>query len=288
MDSGSGAPFGAVGARVSVNALLYNQYHTRFLRHLGFYRAGLGDEGVDALVDILRPRDSMLKALEVVDCGITANGCTYLGIALKTNIGLLSLVLDHNEIGDEGVANLSRQGLMVNKTLQFLSLKYCGLGLGGARTLAAEIIPHCPMPSLVLAGNMLGNEGALALAGALSKKECQLKNLDLQNCFFGDDLAVLEEFRDLVAQNTTISKLNLTGNLFDDPAAGPMLLELMKTNTNLTTLGNLCGVASVRTDAATFKASIKQSLVNTKNEKKRAKKGKKGGKKKGGKKGGKK
>eukprot|EP00163_Fabomonas_tropica_P017804 TRINITY_DN3157_c0_g1_i1.p1 TRINITY_DN3157_c0_g1~~TRINITY_DN3157_c0_g1_i1.p1 ORF type:complete len:321 (-),score=64.96 TRINITY_DN3157_c0_g1_i1:118-1080(-) len=271
-------PFGAPGTRTIVSAMLLSQF--RSITHLCFYRAHVGDEGVDALCELLRNSDMPLKNLELVDNNITALGCKYLSFALKPNKHLLTLVLDHNNFGDDGIEALFGHGLSANEKLQCLSAKYCGLGVKGARVVANRIIPTVKgLTKLVLAGNEIGNEGALAIAIAL-RPILNLKTVDLSNCCFGDDPALLQQFKDAIAINTSVNNLNLSGNLFPRES-GPLFVDLLKVNKNLTDIGSQGGLHSTRIDSGTFKELKKQKDVNKKNYAKRLKKGKKKGKGKG-------
>ena len=50
----------------------------------------------------------------------------------ESKANLLSLKLDHNTFGTEGLSYLA-DGLSRNKFLQFLSLNYCNIDTDGAR-----------------------------------------------------------------------------------------------------------------------------------------------------------
>ena len=133
---------GPMGTRALVTTLNVAKY--AHLKHLCFYRAGVTDEGVDALVDLIKARTCTVKNLELVDNHITHVGMKFLGIAMKTNDSLLTLVLDHNRFGDEGVHDFVEQAFVppTRQALKYLSMKHCAIGPVGAKAIADRIINH--------------------------------------------------------------------------------------------------------------------------------------------------
>lgn len=80
----------------------------------------------------------LLETLEILD-EVTAVGCTILSKHFQ-DAGpksiLHTLILDHNEIGDDGAIQLSF-GLKCYDKLKILSLNYCHIGATGGVSLFA-------------------------------------------------------------------------------------------------------------------------------------------------------
>ena len=58
---------------------------------------------------------------------------------------LVTLLLDHNAVGDEGVTALA-EGLRGNRSLTLLSLGYCQIGPAGGAVLGAVALPSSGAP----------------------------------------------------------------------------------------------------------------------------------------------
>lgn len=147
------------------------------LKSLRLWKCDLQDAGTGHVAELVRTGpvvDVGLAELELIDDGIGPVGCYALGDALMlgANTTLTSLRLDFNPtIGDEGVRELAR-GLRTNRTLQQLTLSYCGITAAGAPALA-EIIesPISGLVSLDLRGNALGSEGLTIIATAARRSK---------------------------------------------------------------------------------------------------------------------
>ena len=101
------------------------------LRRVRIWKGAIGDEGVRFICKFLAA-SSRLQVLDLMDNGITALGCEFLGKCLA-NCDLTQLKLDNNAILSAGLGNLA-QGLRLNSTLDKLSLKYCGIDAAGAKS----------------------------------------------------------------------------------------------------------------------------------------------------------
>ncbi|XP_030073025.1 uncharacterized protein LOC115479302 isoform X2 [Microcaecilia unicolor] len=103
--------------------------------------------------------------LEMIDCGIDVWSMERLGKALSFS-NLVSIVLDYNKFGDEGVKGLVH-GLEGNKKLLSLSLCYCNLGIESGSVLG-PVIAHTAIQELYLNGNYLQCSGAVELITPIS------------------------------------------------------------------------------------------------------------------------
>nr|XP_033814775.1 RING-box protein 2 isoform X3 [Geotrypetes seraphini] len=103
--------------------------------------------------------------LEMIDCGIDVWSMERLGKALSFS-NLVSIVLDYNKFGDEGVKGLVL-GLDGNKKLLSLSLCYCNLGTESGSVLG-QVIAQTAIQELYLNGNYLQCSGAVELINTIS------------------------------------------------------------------------------------------------------------------------
>lgn len=90
-------------------------------------------------------------------------------MALSQNANLTVLKLGYNNLGDHGVATLA-SGIALHKSLGLLDLGFNNFGDDGAKALAvamrqaAKTFNGGTLHTLYLAGNLIGEEGALAVA----------------------------------------------------------------------------------------------------------------------------
>ena len=98
------------------------------------HNPGIGDASAPDLAKMC----FYLTALDLWNCGLTADGIKTFAAAITSQVGLTELNLGMNVIGDEGLISLINcSGLMAG--LQRLALKNCGIGDRGARCLADRI-----------------------------------------------------------------------------------------------------------------------------------------------------
>lgn len=143
------------------------------------------------------------------------------------------LVLDHNQLGDQG-AKLLAPGLKRCAPLVQLSLAHCGIGPAGAAALSASLHPD-PNRQLAeaqpkykflnLSGNPLCAEGVKALASGLpyvtSLKVLLLAGVELSDS--PSDLQALQALGDALALNTSIDQVDLDANAIGDAGATALL-----------------------------------------------------------------
>ena len=119
-------PVGEMGTIALVEALKGTKYD--FIRTIRFWQTGSGDEGIRVWSIYFEKLNRNVKSFEYLECGASQLGCEFLARILGPPINhpLQVLKLDHNLIGDVGIKKLA-EGLALNKTLQVLSLTYCGI-----------------------------------------------------------------------------------------------------------------------------------------------------------------
>uniref|UniRef100_A0A3P8SYX7 Uncharacterized protein n=1 Tax=Amphiprion percula TaxID=161767 RepID=A0A3P8SYX7_AMPPE len=95
------------------------------LRELDLGYNNISDYGVGLLVDGLVDINCRLKSLRLQGCGVTSRSCEDLANGLLVTETLQELDLSRNEIGDEGLFQLS-EGLK-GAPLKMLKMYHCGL-----------------------------------------------------------------------------------------------------------------------------------------------------------------
>jgi len=143
------------------------------------------DIGVQFLVEALI-ENSVLKGLYLSDNQIGDKGLRYFydflflkSFRLEPLQTLVSLKLDSNQFGDEGVIFLA-EGLENNILLEDLDLSDNQFGDVGIEFLANALSGHPVLEYLNLSNNKIGNEGAIGISNKLGKNNNTfLKNLSL-------------------------------------------------------------------------------------------------------------
>jgi Ran GTPase-activating protein (RanGAP) involved in mRNA processing and transport len=113
-------------------------------------------------------------------------------MALSQNANLSVLKLGYNNLGDEGVTTLAA-GIAVHRSLVSLDLGFNNFGDEGCKSLAVAMQQACQtnnhtgtIRTLYLAGNSIGEDGAIALADCIRQGSC-LKKLYLTGNRLGAD-----------------------------------------------------------------------------------------------------
>lgn len=159
-------------------------------------------------------------AVEFVECGVSALGCEFLATVLGPSLGhpLQVLKLDHNSIGNEGVAALAT-GLSMNSSVQLLSLAFCNIEAEGARGLFEIVIyQNSGLKELDLQGNCLRNQGVCTLFHGLQINNSLIK-VNLSDNQFGEEELVFNKLSEMLAHNTTLTTLDLRFNGIYDSGA---------------------------------------------------------------------
>ncbi|GAB3159159.1 hypothetical protein GCM10027290_63680 [Micromonospora sonneratiae] len=171
-------PIGDEGVLRLCSALARN----RTLRTLDLVNVGVTVRGLTRLADTLAQRDVPLERLFLGGNGLGPEAVPALG-ALVREAGIHELYLAANHLGDSGAAALAEEATGLPMTL---GLGGNGITPAGVRMLAARLtgwqsLDLARPPSeraLGAHGNVVGDEGAAALAGALPGSK--LRRLDLR------------------------------------------------------------------------------------------------------------
>ena len=169
----------------------------------------IGPSGVSAIAETLKIRKNMTMC----------NG-TLCHPNSPIKSGIKTLRLGWNKIRDEGVGYLADM-LVVNDVLEELDIGHNyaveirdfsqrAITNLGAKRIASALHNNTSLKKLVLWSNLIGDEGAIALADALKHNVTKLEYLDLSNNLIGDTGALalgeaLETYSHMI-------ELNLRGN----------------------------------------------------------------------------
>lgn len=114
-------------------------------------------------------------------CGLNSKDCETIAYMLADNhygeSKITSLTLSQNEIKGEGAKFLA-PGLKANKSLVYLNLSSCKLGVAGMVSICSVLSTNTTLQNLSLYRNIFDVDGARALGNAL-KTNTSLKFLDL-------------------------------------------------------------------------------------------------------------
>ena len=115
--------------------------------------------------------------LILTNCNIGDDGAKTCAVGLSHCAGLKELVLNVNNIGDEGSIALA-ETLTKNPLshLEKLDISFNGIGDSGAKSLSAGLILCTNLHSLDLRCNKIGDEGAIAITRAVKDVELLLCN----------------------------------------------------------------------------------------------------------------
>lgn len=149
----------------------------------------IGDAGALALAQSLASGSGSetVATLILYKCGIGPVGAAALAEAVRAHPRVTAVNLNSNAIEDAGVASVAAV-LAHSASLLHLELDTCGVTDAGATRLAmglVEIGDGGALLTLDLGGNVIGDSGATALAGALRANHV-LRKLELGGNHIGD------------------------------------------------------------------------------------------------------
>jgi Ran GTPase-activating protein (RanGAP) involved in mRNA processing and transport len=185
---------------------------------LRIWDGDIGDEGVRAFYQfIIDTGNTSIQLVEFLNCEISVLGCEFISRIFdkerfcKINI----LTLDYNNFGNEGLA-LLMENLKECKTLNYLSLAYCGIDENGVKHFSDYLSAQDIMlEKLVLQGNPLKNAGMAQLINIIYDNT-SLEEINLNNVLFGNNPEVMQNLVSLMKQNTTLLAYSLKFNFITD------------------------------------------------------------------------
>uniref|UniRef100_A0A3B3DV04 Uncharacterized protein n=1 Tax=Oryzias melastigma TaxID=30732 RepID=A0A3B3DV04_ORYME len=209
------------------------------LRELDLSYNSITNDGVKELVEGLSHPSSRLKCLRLQGCGLSAPACKYLSAAMKRAPKLVELDLSCNDIGDEGLQNLSCGLKDPSCRLEGLRMNHCGLtrpscaGIGEALGLESSVLWE-----LNLGNNALSDEGFQLLCEGI-RKWATLTHLNLSHCCLSDECCD-ELASGLASSDSRISELDLSGNELQDRGVKKLCVGLKSRSCTLISLALRC------------------------------------------------
>eukprot|EP00985_Skeletonema_marinoi_P024101 scaffold16520_cov151-Skeletonema_marinoi.AAC.2 len=211
------------------------------LAYVNFSNNALG-ENVDHLSLVLKGSDK-LESLILDSNDIDSDGVDLIMKFLKSNKTLTTLSLSDNDFGNKGVKafastfeenddmalrelNLSKNGLtlatkveskVLSDMLMHIDLSHNLIGVQGLKNVVAYLAGNPPLACMNLAGNILRNNVAALLMGAL-KRNTNLAHLNLGHNSFTK--ASVPCMVDALKNNSTLLTLDLTDNKIKPKSGG--------------------------------------------------------------------
>jgi len=116
------------------------------------------------------------------------------------------LSLSYNNIGDDGITAIV--GALNASQINELDVSGCGITLAGAKSLAVGLKLNNSVKKLVLAFNDIGDDGIIAITGALNSS--QINEFDVSGC--GITLVGARSLSTTLLWNNSIKKLSVEDN----------------------------------------------------------------------------
>lgn len=129
--------------------------------------------------------------------------CTDWNKIEKSVYGCTKIKLMGLDLKDQGIETLSK--VLVGSTVSRLELTWLGFGKAGAKSLAT-ILPKTQIKSLIINGNLIGDEGVEAICKSMSK----LTELELYEAGISSKGA--SKISKTLSTNSKLEVLNLYGN----------------------------------------------------------------------------
>eukprot|EP00792_Barthelona_sp_PAP020_P006194 TRINITY_DN2933_c4_g2_i1.p1 TRINITY_DN2933_c4_g2~~TRINITY_DN2933_c4_g2_i1.p1 ORF type:complete len:352 (+),score=113.28 TRINITY_DN2933_c4_g2_i1:35-1057(+) len=208
----------------------------QYLKKFCLWKSNISDEGCAILSHYLI-RNNYIEELDLMQNNIGSRGCSALaGVLYNQNTSLKTLILDHNQIGDEG-AILLVNGLRTNPSLKTLSLQFCGIGITGGVVIGRDLLGEdslCHLETLLLQGNPTSSPTFEAIGLSL-KTNTNLKEINLKDTAIDANLEAASIFAEGAANCPTLTTINLHYNLLNKEA-GIAFIDMVKTNRSIISL----------------------------------------------------
>ncbi|XP_050957891.1 protein NLRC3 isoform X6 [Labeo rohita] len=171
----------------------------------------------DEVLQQLLPVVKESRSVQLMNCGVTDEGCAALASALRSNPShLRELNLSGNKMGVSGLNLLYDELKDLHCRLEKLNLSDCGVTDEGCVALASALRSNpSHLRELDLSGNKLGASGVNLLSDGLNDPHCELETLKLTDCGVSDEgcAALASALR---SNPSHLRVLDLTGNEIGD------------------------------------------------------------------------
>ena len=182
------------------------------LQRLSLASNELLDDGAAAVAAMLARKTCSLQHLDLESNGILGPGGIALSEAIGRNTSLTTLKLSENSCGVPPAAKALAAGLVANKSLRHLELRWWSLSGGSLAALGRAVGAHPALEVLDLSFNDVGDAGARAMAAALEQIGgcAALRILKMSDCSVAAGGA--RAFAKALRANTALRVLDLGGN----------------------------------------------------------------------------
>ncbi len=182
------------------------------LKRLSLANNELLDDGAAIVATMLARKTCSLLYLNLESNGILGPGGISLAEAIGRNTSLTTLKLSENPCGVPAAAKALAAGLVANKSLRHLELRWWSLSGGSLAALGRAVGAHPALEVLDLSFNDVGDAGARAMAAALEQIGgcAALRILKMSDCSVAAGGA--RAFAKALRANTALRVLDLGGN----------------------------------------------------------------------------
>lgn len=213
--------------------LIANMLETnKTLHELSLYVNKIGDKGIATIMQSMA-KNTTLTWLNIGDNAFTDEAADDIVQMMKTNKTLKSLGLDFANFGDLGANKIATE-LKENTTLTYIDLSFFQKrSIEGFINLTAAIKVNKSLTYVRLASWELGL--TQQYIGQLLSENKTLTTLDLSGATIAGQSNSIAPITEALKINSTLQKLNLDENFFDDTSA-TFFADMLKINKGLTEL----------------------------------------------------
>ncbi|CAH8521307.1 unnamed protein product [Schistosoma turkestanicum] len=136
------------------------------IQEIDVWDCHIENDDMIALTQLVNKGCYLITRIELINCFLNTKCIHLLAVNIALSKILRELCLDFNEIGEQGCHALC-DGLIKNRYLIYLSLRFCGLTKQCGVWLG-DIIAETAIRQLILDGNSLEAEGTIALLSQIS------------------------------------------------------------------------------------------------------------------------
>lgn len=144
---------------------------------------------------------------------------------VHNNTTLLILKLDHNPLGSQGFELLAK-GLLMNKTIQALSVTYCDIDDAASQSIFELLIyQESKMLEFNLSGNDLENDGIIKIFAGLEVAK-SLQKIYLAANKFTEEEEVMDALHQCFVKNKRLTRYDVSNNDIKEEGVGRIIQAL--------------------------------------------------------------
>lgn len=193
----------------------------------GIDRNRVGTQGATAIASVLKKND-ILSSLTISMCGVSEEGCGFIGPALASNKSLLYLDLSANRVGTAGIKKLFAEDNSLG-ILETLNLSHNCIGDQAGPFISRQLAQNDTLRNLDLSSNNLTRAFLTNLFDAF-QNGTKITSLSLANNKFGSESP--DSFHFLLREYPSITKFNLSSNPLKNETI-EQIAEAVRINTSI-------------------------------------------------------